>query len=131
MHELNLNYHYFWRYILNINPFAPNAPLPYPLKTSKIFTVFCFQRVEKGSIRNKWVNLFRTNLFLISKTWPLNDDSLFSKIESRKNGIKWKTLIIKSFKLKSFKLNYGGKQKAVKRNSYLFFFSKYFSEWSF
>ena len=32
-----------------INPFVPNAPFPYPLKT-------CFQWVEKGRIRNEWVN---------------------------------------------------------------------------
>ena len=117
MHQLNLNYHYLWRYILNINPFVPNAPLPYPLKTSKNLTVFCFQEVEKGCIGNKWVNLSQTNLFLISKIWTLNDDSLFSKIESRETRIKSKTFI-----LKSFKLNHGGKQKVVTRNSYLFFF---------
>ena len=32
-----------------INPFVPNAPFLYPLKT-------CFQWVEKGRIRNEWVN---------------------------------------------------------------------------
>ena len=31
-----------------INLFVPNAPFLYPLKT-------CFQGVEKGCIRNKWV----------------------------------------------------------------------------
>ena len=35
------------------NPFAPNRPFLYPLKTSE--TVRCFQGVEKGCIENKWV----------------------------------------------------------------------------
>ena len=42
-----------------LNSFAPNAPFLYPLKTSKNLTVFwCFQGVEKGCIRNKWVKTF-------------------------------------------------------------------------
>ena len=41
-----------------LNPFVPNAPLLYPLKTSKNLTVFwCFEGVEKGWIGNKWVNM--------------------------------------------------------------------------
>ena len=40
-----------------INPFFPNAPFLYPLKTSKNLTVFWyFQGVEKGCIGNEWVN---------------------------------------------------------------------------
>ena len=43
-------------YITLHNPFAPNAPLLYPLKISENLTVFwCFQGVEKGCIGNKWV----------------------------------------------------------------------------
>ena len=39
------------------NPFIPNAPFLYPLKTSKNREVFwCFQGVEKGYIGNEWVN---------------------------------------------------------------------------
>ena len=39
------------------NPFVPNAPFLYPLKTSENRKVFlCFQGVEKGCIGNKWVN---------------------------------------------------------------------------
>ena len=39
------------------DPFVPNAPLLFPLKTSENLAVFwCFQWVEKGSIRNEWVN---------------------------------------------------------------------------
>ena len=39
-----------------INPFVPNAPFLYPLKTSENLTVFwCFQEVEKGCIGNEWV----------------------------------------------------------------------------
>ena len=40
------------------NPFVPNAPFLYPLKTENL-TVFCFQGVEKGSIGNKWVKCTR------------------------------------------------------------------------
>ena len=40
-----------------INPFVPNAPFLYALKTSETFTVFWyFQRVEKRYIGNEWVN---------------------------------------------------------------------------
>ena len=39
-----------------INPFVPNAPFLYPLKTSENCKVFwCFQGVEKGCIGNEWV----------------------------------------------------------------------------
>ena len=38
------------------NPFVPNAPFLYPLKTSGNRKVFwCFQGIEKGCIRKKWV----------------------------------------------------------------------------
>ena len=44
-----------WR-PLNFNPFVPNAPFLYPLKSSENRKVFwCFQGVEKGCIRNEWV----------------------------------------------------------------------------
>ena len=37
------------------NPFVPNVPFLYPLKTSEKLTVFwCFQGVEKGCIANEW-----------------------------------------------------------------------------
>ena len=40
------------------NPFAPNVPFLYPLKTSENLTVFWyFQGVEKGCIGNKWVKV--------------------------------------------------------------------------
>ena len=39
-----------------INPFVPNAPFLYPLKTSENLSVFwCFQGVEKGCLGNEWV----------------------------------------------------------------------------
>ena len=39
-----------------LNPFVPNAPFLYPLKTSEDFMIFwCFQRVEKRCIGNVWV----------------------------------------------------------------------------
>ena len=40
------------------NPFVPNAPFLYPLKT-------CFQRVEKRCIGNEWINLKEKSLFAI------------------------------------------------------------------
>ena len=45
------------------NPFLPNAFFLYPLKTAKEHFFRCFQRVEKGRIRNKWVSI---NLELFS-----------------------------------------------------------------
>ena len=40
----------------HLNPFVPNAPFFYPLKTSDNLMVFLyFPGVEKGSIGNKWV----------------------------------------------------------------------------
>ena len=40
-----------------INPFIPNAPFLYPLKTSENHKVFwCFQGAKKGCIGNEWVN---------------------------------------------------------------------------
>ena len=41
-----------------INPFVPNAPFLYPLKTSENPKVFgCFLGVEKGCIGSKWVSV--------------------------------------------------------------------------
>ena len=40
------------------NPLVPDAPFLYPLKTSENLSVlWCFQGVEKGCIRNKWVKI--------------------------------------------------------------------------
>ena len=48
---------------MTINPFVPNAPFLYPLKTSENLTVFlCFQGVEKGCIENEWVKTIRCNI---------------------------------------------------------------------
>ena len=44
------------------NPFIPNAPFLYPLKTSENGKVFCcFQGVENTFIGNEWVNTKRFN----------------------------------------------------------------------
>ena len=41
----------------HLNPFLPNTPFLYPLKTSENRMVFwCFQGVEKRCIGNEWVN---------------------------------------------------------------------------
>ena len=49
------------------NPFVPNAPFLYPLKTSENLTVFgCFQGVEKRCIGKECVNillLLKTDYF--------------------------------------------------------------------
>ena len=42
----------------SVNPFVPNAPFLYPLKTSENSKVFrCFEGVEKRCIGNKWVKV--------------------------------------------------------------------------
>ena len=56
----------------NINPFVPNAPFLYLLKTSENLSVFWyFQGVEKGCIGNEWVNsvllTFSEILFALSQ----------------------------------------------------------------
>ena len=39
-----------------LDPFVPNTPFLYPLKTSENRKVFrCFQGAEKGCIVNKWI----------------------------------------------------------------------------
>ena len=50
----------------HLNPFAPNGPLLYSLKTSENLRVFwCFQGVEKGCIRSEWIKLWLfTNGFM-------------------------------------------------------------------
>ena len=48
------------------NPFVPNAPFLYPLKTSENRKVFlCFQGVEKGCIGNKWVDEVLVNASIL------------------------------------------------------------------
>ena len=44
-----------WNLLRLFNPFVPNAPILYPLKTSENRKVF--QGVEKGCIGNKWVKI--------------------------------------------------------------------------
>ena len=47
---------YNWSLLYSLDPFVPNAPFLYPLKTSENRKVFwCFQGVEKVCIGNKWV----------------------------------------------------------------------------
>ena len=47
--------------ILDINPFVPNAPFIYPLKTENLKVFQCFQELEKGCFRSKWVNFKNRN----------------------------------------------------------------------
>ena len=46
------------------NPFVPNAPFLYPLKTSKNRNVFCFQEIEKWCIGNKWIKYLTWALYI-------------------------------------------------------------------
>ena len=63
---------------LFVNPFVPNAPFLYPLKTSENRKVFwCFQGVEKGCIENEWV---KANFF----SWRSSFLSSFFVLEWRK-----------------------------------------------
>ena len=39
-----------------LNPFVPNAPFIYPLKTESRKVFWCFLGLEKGCIGNEWVN---------------------------------------------------------------------------
>ena len=55
-----------------INPFVPNAPFTYPLKTSENLQVFWyFQGVEKGRIRNKWFNITSVKLVQHPSFFPI------------------------------------------------------------
>ena len=70
-----LTEHLLWR-LCKFNPFVPNAPLLYSLKTSENLTVFrCFRRVEKECIGNEWVKIKhsskRFSWCCISKTYLL------------------------------------------------------------
>ena len=59
---------------LLINSFVRNAPFLYPMKTFKKITVFwCFQKVKKGCIGNKWIKSLRKIMFFFSlKTKVIN-----------------------------------------------------------
>ena len=51
------------------NPFVPNAPFLYPLKTLETFMVFCFsdafREIEKGCIRNQWFNSLTSDIHYV------------------------------------------------------------------
>ena len=75
-HSLSLKFK-CWRLIpmFNFNPFIPNVPFFYPLKTSENRKVFwCFQGIQKGCIGNEcvWVKLVSKHVFvdLILQSWP-------------------------------------------------------------
>ena len=63
--ESKNNYFFAGKLLFALNPFVPNAPFLYPLKTSENLTVFlCFQGAEKGCIGNEWVKIF--HFFFVS-----------------------------------------------------------------
>ena len=83
-HELFCCFHYWYRTSKNqvertfdqfktnilLNPFVPNAPFLYSLKTSENITVFrCFLGVEKERIDDKCVNMIKLricNMFILT-----------------------------------------------------------------
>ena len=66
---------------LYFNPFAPNVPCLYLLKTSEKLTAFrCFQGVEKGSIGNKWVKI----ILKFSKFWCFQLETVRQRKSSSK-----------------------------------------------
>ena len=64
--------------VLNFNPFFPNAPFLYPLKTSENHQIFrYFQGIEKGCIENKWVKESRPIPSIKSvRIWSFSGPSL-------------------------------------------------------
>ena len=53
----------------SVNPFVPNAPFLYPLKTSENLTVFlCFQGVQKECIGNEWIKISRVSFECLYKS---------------------------------------------------------------
>ena len=50
---------WYWNFVLN--PFVPNTPFLYPLKTSENRKVFrCFQEAEWRCIGNEWVKIWKS-----------------------------------------------------------------------
>ena len=64
-----------------INPFAPNAPFLYPLKTENRKVFWCFQGVEKECIWNSWVQRWIQNpaKYLEWRGHPLTTYAKFSE----------------------------------------------------
>ena len=61
------------KYLFHFNSFILDAPFLYPLKTSKILTVFwCFRRIEKGCIGNKWVKTYFDVLGTFHTSWTIS-----------------------------------------------------------
>ena len=67
--------------VILLNPFVPNEPFLYPLKTSENLKVlWCFQGVKKGCIGNKW----------LKRCWPcaletkIMKPALYEVLENKK-----------------------------------------------
>ena len=70
------NLHFFPPLVV-INPFVPNAPFLYPLKTSENCRVFwCFQLIEKGCTGNRWVKGFKLKVLAKNFLESENNDSI-------------------------------------------------------
>ena len=71
-----------------LNPFVPNAPFLYSLKTSEKRKVFwCFEKVEKGCIGSKWVKvIFWVVVTIIFKALEeLKFTTIFKRWHSQKS----------------------------------------------
>ena len=74
------------------NPFVPNSPFLYPLKTlEKLYGFLMFSGVEKGCIGNKWANNSTVLPFLISET---KSRKHFCKCQKTGERLKW-TFVLK------------------------------------
>ena len=60
-----------------LNPFIPNAPFLYSLKTSENLRVcWCFEGVEKGCIGNEWVKETKSGNSSCGSPYPLRQEFL-------------------------------------------------------
>ena len=98
--------------LIQINPFVPNIHFLYPLKTSENLTVSCcFQGVDKGCIRNKWVNLKK--IYLLQRLWSmlllllLLYYDLLSSLNSTPNRKKSKNECYSNYILQKLKQTHG------------------------
>ena len=69
----------YFEYLNLINPFVPNAPFLFPVKTSENLKVFWrFQGVEKLCIGNKWVNYSLATILIYEAPTVRNTKKKFS-----------------------------------------------------
>ena len=145
-----LIYQVFWNvkqalcivFLLKINPFVPNAPFLYPLKISENCKVFwCFQRVEKGCIGNKWVisaiyNSLELVFMILSyigifSFWKCYSDLEVSHCTHKQCQIYKRHVLIWSLLYSSLKTEYGNIQPFPYIGPYSHSTQTKFSIWDF